>query len=188
MTKTVDEIISGIISHIDEHGLDDILEHYDQEMVEAVLEHAGVKGMRWGVRKRSSKGSVKITSSTSGKSAEIKINPKKTTVDASSGTISTSSKREAKSISSQIKKNKVKMMSDDELKTRINRLKLEQEYKKLTVAQRSPGQKLVREILAETGKSALKEIAAESLKPHIKQAMLGVGAKAATSVAKSALK
>lgn len=175
------------LEHVD---LGDFLEHYEfdhdefkaifgDESLEDFLDHAGVKGMRWGVRKRD-KGpsSVTVTNSATGKSAQIKINPKKTTVDIASGTVSTSSKKELKSIHSQIEKNKLKLMSDDELKGRINRLKMEQEFKKLNVSQQSPGKKIVKKILSDTGNQVVNKVIAEAVVPKLTDIIITQGTKA----------
>ena len=150
------------------------------------FDHAGVKGMKWGVRKRDrGPSSVTVTNSSSGKSAKIKINPKKTTVDLSNGTITTSSRKELKSIQSQINRNKLKLMSDEELQKRIKRLEMEQKFKKLNAAEMSPGQKLVRKVLSDTGNQVMSNLTTQVIVPSLTKAIISGGAKA---VAKSAVK
>jgi hypothetical protein len=83
---------------------------------------------------------------------------------------------------------KVKTMSDDELKARINRIKLEKEYKKLTSPEISEGRKLVSEILKDVGKQQAKNYLngqAEKLisggaKGAIKAAVKGAAKQSAT--------
>jgi hypothetical protein len=86
------------------------------ELSDDHLEHVGVKGMRWGRRKRA----------------------------------------KAEAAAAEAAKPKVHEMSDDELKKRINRLKLEKEYKKLTEPEISNGRKIVGELLLDVGKQKAK--------------------------------
>ncbi len=64
-------------------------------------------------------------------------------------------KKEAKAEAA-AEKEKVKTMSDDELKSRINRIKLEREYAKLTTPEISEGRKIVGRILKEVGEKHAK--------------------------------
>lgn len=60
-------------------------------------------------------------------------------------------------------RSKVKDMSDDDLKTAINRLKLEKEYKSLNAHQVSEGQKIVTDILKDVGKQYAKSYVTKSI-------------------------
>lgn len=95
----------------------DILAQHGIGLTEEELEHAGVKGMKWGRRKKERKAAA--------------------------------AEREADIA-------KIKTMSDDELKSKINRIKLEKEYKKLTSPEISEGRKIVGEILKDYGKQQAK--------------------------------
>jgi len=172
---------------------EDFLEHYDFDHAEFAaqfgdedlddfleLKHFGVKGMKWGVRKGAKSATVTVKNSASGKSAEISYNPRKTTVNSQTGEITTSSKKELKSIQSQVQKNKLKLMSDEDLKKRIGRLKMEQEYKKLTAEQESPGKKLVKKIIADTGNELAKSLVTNVLVP-------GISGKAGAAVKQASL-
>lgn len=107
------------------------------------LEHYGVKGMRWG-RKRRAK-----------KEAEAKA---------------------------QAERDAVKTMSDDDLKKKINRIKLEREYAKLTAPEVSAGRKIVGELLLEVGKQKAKNYLANDAADDIK-GLLKSSAKAAITPA-----
>lgn len=68
---------------------------------------------------------------------------------------------------------KVKDMSDDDLKSAINRLKLEKEYKQLNAHQLSEGQKIVGDILKDVGKQYAKNYITSSLNSATKPGALG---------------
>jgi hypothetical protein len=70
-------------------------------------------------------------------------------------------------------KPKVKDMSDTELKDRINRLKLEKEYKTLTAPEISQGRKIVGKILLDVGQ----EVGKEYVKGQAKRLLFEGGAK-----------
>lgn len=93
------------------------------------LEHYGVKGMRWGKKKRAKK-----------EAAE----------------------------KAQAERDAIKNMSDDELKKKINRIKLEKEYVKLTAPEISAGRKIVGELLLDVGKQKAKNYLANEAVGDIK--------------------
>lgn len=65
-------------------------------------------------------------------------------------------KRDSSESSSAPAKPSVKSMSDEELKSAINRLKLEKEYATLTAPQVSAGKKIVMDLLKDIGKQQAK--------------------------------
>lgn len=90
--------------------------------------------------------------------------------------------RRKKKVEAAAEEAKVKSMSDDELKARINRIKLEKEYKKLTSPEISEGRKLVAEILKDVGKQQAKSY----LNREIEKAITPSGVKLATKLAVAA--
>ena len=98
------------------------------------LYHHGVKGMKWGVRKtpvRSSSGNARKR-----KSNTLSLfKKKKTTRNAS---IVKSSPTQTKS---------VKDMSDDELRRKIERVRLEQQYQQLNPKTVSRGQRIAKRVM-----------------------------------------
>lgn len=105
-----------------------------------VLVHHGIKGMKWGIRRtpeqlghapsKKRKFSIKISRPESEKQTVSKASsePKK-------------------------KKNSAKEMSDEELRSIINRIELERKYNSLTAPQQSKGKKIVKDILAKSATS-----------------------------------
>lgn len=111
------------------------------------LKHFGVKGMKWGIRR---------TDAQLGHEP-VDLHKTKKRVEAA-GTIVTESQNINKKVSSKkqrkIKKQQVqtaKAMTDKELRERVNRLNMEQQYAKLTTEQMNAGKVNVDRVLAEVG-------------------------------------
>ena len=95
------------------------------------LKHYGVLGMKWGIRKAHSN-SLKI--SKSGKKS-IKGNIKN-------------------KLNANKNRNKaIKKISDEELRRKITRLQMEQQYKQFTKRQQSAGEKFIKQVLYESAKN-----------------------------------
>lgn len=57
--------------------------------------------------------------------------------------------------------NDIKSMSDDELRTRLNRLNMEKQYKQLTSKETSPGAKFVQDVLYNAAKQTATKYTAD---------------------------
>ena len=158
------------------------------------LAQYGVRGMKWGVRKRRS-ASVDLIDR-SGKRTPIKYDPKKTSVS-KDGIVSTS-KREAKSVQKQIDRTKVpntfknkpqnRRMSDAELRSKLNRLQMEKQFKELTANPSPKGKSFVRDVLEDTGKQVARQVVKTSANVALEMAFrsLAKDAKAGSFVAEMA--
>lgn len=103
--------------------------------MENSLYHHGVKGMKWGVRRTPAQLGHKTTSSKKKKTglfSKSKQETKKKTV------VKSTEHTEQKP-----KKKSVKEMTDQELNTSINRMRLEQQYAQLTPKKASLGKRFV---------------------------------------------
>ena len=103
--------------------------------MEKSLYHHGVKGMKWGVRRTPAQLGHKTTSSKKKKTglfSKSKQETKKKTV------VKSTEHTEQKP-----KKKSVKEMTDQELMTQINRMRLEQQYAQLTPKKASLGKRFI---------------------------------------------
>ena len=111
------------------------------------LMHYGIKGMKWGVRRSEAQLARARGHSSKPSDDKNEVAARKVAV-----------------------KNR-RTMSDSDLKKRIERLKLEREFKNLTEDDIAPGRKYVSEILSASGKKALTMAAAGAMTYAVKTAM-----------------
>ena len=114
------------------------------------LMHYGVLGMKWGIRRYRNKDG---TLTTAGKKRLSKDKDK-------------AEKKERK-----VALKNRRSLSDEYLKKKIERLKMEKEFKNLTEEDISPGRKYVGEIMSSAGKKALTVVAAGTMAYGVKVAM-----------------
>ena len=114
---------------------------------EEVLEHYGVKGMHWGTRKGS-------TSGTAGEK------PRETSADAA----------KASELKSKAKKKGPQSLSNDEMRTLIQRMQLDSQFSQLNAKQKNKGLQMVQEILTNNGKQLVNEAVKSGMKAGAKLA------------------
>ena len=119
------------------------------EKYEEMLEHHGIKGQKWGVRRYQNPDGSRTAL---GKKRESSRNDK-----------------EKKARKADAKNRRT--MSDVDLKKRIERMKLEKEYKNLVDEDIAPGKKYIFEILSAIGKKTIPIVAAGALAYGVKVAM-----------------
>lgn len=133
-------------------------------MEKETLYHYGIPGMKWGIRRYQNKdGSL----TPAGKKRLAKLNSeveklsgKKTESNSDSETKKSSSTEKAESLKINETK-KVNEMSDNELRTVVNRLQMEQQYKNLSKPKKTLGQRFI--------ESAFKDVVGPSVREAAKQ-------------------
>lgn len=110
------------------------------ETINDIIKHHGIKGMRWGVRRRrSSGGTVGSTS--------------KSTHDASPDA------SRAKELSTRAKTHGTHTLSNQDLQHLVSRMNLEQQYSKVAGSSRtSAGAKVAKEIMVQVGKQQITSV------------------------------
>ena len=111
------------------------------------LEQHGVKGMKWGVRKRRSASADKQ-----------KPKPKPSTTAKESRQVQRTSDRSrgAGKANSLAQRPQNRRMSDAELRNRLNRLQMEKQYRELTTSPK--GKSFVKEVMQDTGKQVARQV------------------------------
>ena len=112
------------------------------------LKHHGVKGMRWGVRKsttKSSKGSFrkKVLS----KIDKYRVQKAKERLEKKKQRAKDAAERKEIKKTHDLSRGKIKKLTDQELKTRLNRLQQEKQLRELVESEVAPGRTAVKRIL-----------------------------------------
>lgn len=106
--------------------------------------HHGIKGMKWGVRRDNPSGSVDL------QKTKKKVEATSTIVNESQNINRNVSKRKQKKLQKQ-ELARAHTMTDQELRERVNRLNMEQQYARLSAEQMNAGRVNVDKVLAEVG-------------------------------------
>ena len=116
-----------------------------------IIYHHGIKGMKWGVRRFQNKDGSRTVA---GKKREKMIS---------------ADEQERSNRKSEVKNRRI--ISSDDLRKKIERLKLEKEYKNLIKDDIAPGRKFVSEALTSGAKKAIPVMVAGTIAYAVKVAM-----------------
>lgn len=108
--------------------------------MENELQHYGVLGMKWGLRRYQNK------------DGSLTYAGKRKTKISSEERAKLSNEKRRQELSNMVKNRK--LLSNKTLKEKIERIKLEKQFKDLVNEDLTPGRKIVSEIIAESGKKA----------------------------------
>jgi hypothetical protein len=130
------------------------------EIVADILAHHGVKGQRWGVRRKATVGAQEVI---------VSDKRKKLKTSGGAGHPAHSDAVRARTSGQVAKKSGYKALSNQELEAYTRRLNLEQQAKRLSFEDSSPPKKFVLKLLGQTGKQQASEVANQAASSAIKK-------------------
>ena len=152
----------------------DSLKQSTEDVVGLILSHHGVKGMKWGVRRKATVGAQEVIVRDSRFPGSKRL---KTT--GGKGHPATSEAVSSRTIGQIGKKSGTKALTNQQLEEYNKRLNLEQNFKRLQYEDLSPGKKMVATLLRQTGKQSSQNVANEASSIAVKKAMARAAALAA---------
>lgn len=141
------------------------------EVVDNILKHYGVRGMKWGVRRKATVGPQEIV---------VRDSRKKLKTSGGRGFPATKDAVRVSQIGQKGKKSGLKALTNEELQAYSQRLNLEANVKRLNYANSNPAKKFTLSILGQTGKNQVgnlaNDVASTQVKKHLASRLAAAGA------------
>jgi hypothetical protein len=141
------------------------------EVVGDILEHHGVKGMRWGIRRKATVGPHEVI---------VSDRRRRLKTSGGEGHPAHPDAVRARVIGQKGRKSGLKALSNEELQAYQQRLNLEGNVKRLNYQQSNAGKKFVLSLLGQTGKNAAtqaaNEVASQQVKRHLAKLAIAAAA------------
>jgi hypothetical protein len=152
--------LRGYYSQLGEEPPDSLKQSSD--MVEDILAHHGVRGMKWGVRRKATVGAQEVV---------ISDRRKKIKTKGGEGHPAHPEAVRSRQIGQVGKKSGLKALSNAELHAYNQRLNMEQQTKRLMYEDSSPPRKFILTLLRQTGKTQANEAANAIASKQVKRAL-----------------
>lgn len=133
------------------------------EVVGSILSHHGIKGMKWGVRRKATVGPHEVI---------VRDTRKKIKTSGGEGHPAHPSAVSARTTGQIAKKSGVKALSDEQLNSYAKRIQLEQNVKRLQYSEKPAAQRFVLKALGRNGNQTVDKAATAAVSTAAKRALI----------------
>jgi 2'-5' RNA ligase len=138
------------------------------DQVGNVLAHHGIKGMRWGVRRKNIGGPKEVV---------VNVDHKKLKAKGGEGHPPTEDAVKTAAVKQKAKASGVAALSNSEIQAAVRRMNLESDFKTATTKQSAPAKKFIANLLVNTGKNQAQQAANYAASQAVSQGLKKAGLK-----------